>query len=878
MDQAVAVHFELLHAAVGRHDGTVVKSTGDGLFATFRRPLGAVRAAADAQRALAAESFEVGRVRVRMGIHTGECIARGGDLYGRAVNKAARLEQAAYGGQVLLSDATAALVRGSLGQDLGLLPLGEHHFDGILDPTEVHQLTIAGLPNEHPPLPTRDLGVERLPLELTPLVGRDDALPPLMKQLRSSRVVTLVGPPGVGKSRLAVRLASEEARVRRSGVRFVDLTDCRQPEAALGTIANALGVRPDDEGGSFASSILRSLLSHDALVVLDNCEHLLDQVVPLVEQIVSTCPDVTVLGTSRERLQLPYEVVWPVKPLDLPSAEATSVAEVREVASVQLFAERVRSVSADYELDEADVPAVAEICRRCDGLPLALELAASRMGLLSPRELLASLESSFAVLDEAPAGATTAGRGLRQALDASYAALDDEVRTLFDRLAVFAGAASVVSIAEVCEESPDHVRAGLEDLARRSLVTVVRSGGWTRFRLLESVRQYALEHGLVGPELQARHARYFVEEAERRGEQYLTAEAHDAAREMAEHFADFRLAFRWLVEQGRPGDAARIVLGIHEFCVFSMRPELQTWAIELDGLLAPDDPLRAEVLGVIAIGAWFRGDHDEAMRRGEAALEAAATTLEPVSTIWARTALLNSWGHVGDLEKAAEHLYGLRKECHETGHQYWHVNALATEAVGLATVGLHDMALGPAMDAVRLAEELGNPEARFWASYAEALALRPRDLEGAAAALDRALAAARSNGSRFNEGLTLTEQLGVLVERGRLQAAAVTALDLLTHGERSGGFGRIWHTVVQVCQLLAQADRPDAAALLLEAVASRPVVPQADVVELMGALRERLSSQLGEATVAQLGTRAGFLSDAQVLERCRQELEALLRG
>jgi predicted ATPase len=873
MDEAVGRHFEVLRRVIGEHGGEVVKSTGDGVFAAFARPVDGIHAAAQVQRELHTGAWPVEPFRVRMGLHTGPCIERDGDLYGRAVNKAARLEQAAYGGQVLVSEVTVALARDVLGDGLSFVHLGEHHFDGIVDPTEVHQLAIDGLPNDHPPLRTGDLGLERLPLELTPLIGRTEATTLIEEELRRSRVVTLVGPPGVGKSRMALRAASEEARTRRSGVRFVDLAPCRQAAAAEGTIANALGVRPDEEDHrTYTESIVWSLRNHDTLLVLDNCEHILSGVVPLVEALVSTCPHVTVLATSRERLGLPYEVAWPVHTLALPDADVATVGDIEKVASVQLLVDRARAIRADFALSDADVPAVAAICRRCDGLPLALELAAARLETLSPAELLAALEGPQGLLGY------DLGGGLRDALDASYAALGDDERRVLDELAVFAGPATADAIAAVCTPPGTDVRRCLDGLVKHSLCFVDRPSTWTRFGLLESVRQYAASHGRVDAALQARHAAHFLEEAERRGRQYRTAEGHEATRALVEELDDLRLAVQWLTAVERVVDAARIVLALHEFCLFTLRPELHTWAVDLDGRLPAHDPRAAELKGVIAIGSWFRGNHEAALAVAQDALDAAAVADGPASTIWARTALLNASGSIGDLDAATGHLRALHDECVATGDPFWHVNALATEAVGLASVGLSELAQQPAARAVRLAEDLGNPECRYWSAYAEAVALRPTDLDAAEAALDRALLAARSNGARFNEGIVLTEQLGVLLERGRVQEAAVTALDLLHHGERTGGFGRVWQAVVLASRALLDGGRPEAAALVYLAAMARPVVPQAQMVLVTTALEADLHGALGDATMGQLGQRARFLTDAQVLQRCREELELLLRA
>jgi predicted ATPase/class 3 adenylate cyclase len=879
MEAAVAIHFELLQRAIMGHHGTVVKNTGDGVFATFTDPLEAVRAVAAAQRELTVTDWPGEQVRVRMGLHTGSCSSRDGDHYGRAVNKAARVEQSAYGGQVLLSGTTASLVRDDLDEGLSLVYVGEHYFDGIIDPEQVYQLSVSGLDNEHPPLRTRDIGLEQLPLERSGLVGRGEVTPLLEEELGRSRVVSLVGPPGVGKSRLALRVATEVARERDNGVRFIDLAPCRRIDAAAGTIATALGVHVREES-TVVEGIIRGLRSTDTLVVLDNCEHLLPAVTPLVDTVIATCPRVTLLTTSRERLGVESEFVWSVRPLALPPRDATTLAEIEGASSVQLLVERASAVAPELALTDADTASIVEICHRCDGLPLAVELAAAALERLALVELLAALDKSLDAF-ERPGGRPAIGRhgGLREALDTSYDALSDLEQAVFDELAAFAGFASADAIASVVRV-PDAagVRDVLDALARRSLLVVERSGGVTRYRQLESVRQYSVEHGRVDDELRLRHALHFVDEAEARGRQYLTSEGSLAARMMAEQFDDFRLAVNRLVERERWRDATRIVVALHAFCLFSMRTEQQTWALGLEGRLPNEDPLAAELLGVIAVGAWFRGDHDRALTAGAEALAAAEHADGPVSTKWARTALLNASAFLSDYDAALVHLPRLTAECRATGDPYWIVNALAVEAIGSASVGLHEQAVAPAAKAMRIAEELGNADCLYWASYAQAVTLRPTDLDGAEAALDRALAAARSNGSRFNEGVVLMEQLGVQVERGDVASAAATALDLLGHLERAGGFGQVWQAVLLASRVLAAQGRDEAAAVLLLAVVDRPNLlggaAGLSVDELQRTLRERL----GDDELDHVRGRVRFLTDSQIVELCQRELERVLRG
>lgn len=309
-----------------------------------------------------------------------------------------------------------------------------------------------------------------------------------------------------------------------------------------------------------------------------------------------------------------------------------------------------------------------------------------------------------------------------------------------------------------------------------------------------------------------------------------------------------------------------------------MRPELYTWAAAIDGRLPVTDPRYAEVCGVRALGSWFRGGHAEALSHGTAAVVGASAAQGPVSTIWAHTAMLNASAFVGDFDGAVRHLLALRAECRATEDPWWMVNALATDAIANASAGMHEEARRPAARAVQLAEELQNAECRYWAAFAQAVALRPSDLDGAEAALDRALAAARSNGCRFNEGIVMMEQLSVLVERGRLGAAAATALDVLGHLERASGFGQIWQAVGLSARLLADGGRVAEGALLVTAIGGRARLPGPSSDALIDGLATSLAEDPELVDLAQIRVRASFLTDADIIDTCRRDLEALLRS
>ena len=324
-----------------------------------------------------------------------------------------------------------------------------------------------------------------------------------------------------------------------------------------GLVADGVGVRLGDES-SYLDGIVRALRATDTLVVLDNCEHVLRPVAELVTDLVQSCPSITVLAGSRERLRIPAEVVEAIAPLPTCDQAPTSLAQLRAMPSSQLLLERLEANGAAQDLTDRDAGDLADIARRCDGLPLALELAAAGLESMSPDELVHSLEASIGVLGQ-PEGRTAWGRhaGLRDALDTSYLALSEPEKQLLDELAAFAGFVSVQSIGHVCSADPAEARELLENLVRRSLVVSERGDGRRRYRLLESIRQYAMEHERIDDQIRLRHARHFVALAERLCEEYRTTQARSASRSVDDHFDDFRLALDRLVERDALSDATR---------------------------------------------------------------------------------------------------------------------------------------------------------------------------------------------------------------------------------------------------------------------------------------------------------------------------------
>ena len=491
MQGALARHDDVVRTAITQHRGQVVKTTGDGFHAVFADATDAAHAAILAQLDLSDASWDTtGPLRVRMGIHTGPAEQRDGDYYGTALNRAARLMSAAHGGQVVVSLVTGELIRDRLPTDVELTDLGEHTLRDVGRSERVFQLSHARLRRDFPELTSVEVVQGNLPTQATSFVGRDDDLARVESLLEASHLVTLIGVGGVGKTRLALQVASEVADRFAEGSWFVDLAAVPDDESVPLALATALGM-PRSTGGVLAETVVQYIGAKSLLLVLDNCEHVVDAVGELAERLVHGCPNARLLATSREALAVNGERLWPVRPLGLPADDRDAVTS----APVQLFLDRVRALRPDFQLDQPGTEAVVDICRRLDGLPLAIELAAARARSLTPKDIAQRLDQRFSLLSGGKRRGVARHETLRAAVDWSYELLDDEERTVLTLVSVFAGGFTLEAAEAVADEATrsDLVVDTLDKLVDKSLLTVDGGRVTTRYRLLETIRQYALE-------------------------------------------------------------------------------------------------------------------------------------------------------------------------------------------------------------------------------------------------------------------------------------------------------------------------------------------------------------------------------------------------
>ncbi len=433
-----------------------------------------------------------GPLRVRMGIHSGHADVREGDYYGTAVNKAARLMSAAHGGQIVVSLATEELVPDGA---VELVDLGEHALRDLARPERVFQVAHPGLVREFPRISSLDAFGGNLPVQVTSFVGRDDDLDRIVAILDDSSLVTLTGTGGVGKTRLAVQVAAEVVPRFGDGAWFCELAAVDDGEAMAQVVSATLGClqRP---GLSLAQSVVEYLKLRELLLVLDNCEHLLDEASDFADAVVRSCPNVRVVATSREALDVAGERVVRVRSLDAPASSASGD-ELAQSAAVRLFTDRAVDAGAETAWDTLQLAAVGEICRRVDGIPLAIELAAARTASMSPADVATHLDERFRLLTGKRRGRVERHQTLRATVEWSYQLLDDDDRLVFDRLGVFAGtfdAPAAVAVAGGDDLDGWEITEALSSLVAKSmLVPETGADGTTRYGMLETLRQFARE-------------------------------------------------------------------------------------------------------------------------------------------------------------------------------------------------------------------------------------------------------------------------------------------------------------------------------------------------------------------------------------------------
>jgi len=869
MEVALERHNRLLTGVIEGHGGVVVtaRREGDSFFAVFASAVAAVEAAGACQLALAAAAWPEGMVlRVRMGLHTGEARARGSDRVDHApVNRCARVKAAGHGGQVLVTKTTHGLVGGRLGGGFGLRKLGEFRLRDLAEPELIYQLTHADLPADFPPIRTLAEGAGNLPLQMSSFIGRERELEQATIALRQARVVTLTGPGGVGKTRLALQAAGQIAERFSDGAWLAELAPVRDPVLVDDAVAAVFSVTAR-AGQDTRDALVEFLRAKELLLVLDNCEHLLEAAAALAEALQRSCERLEILATSREALGIEGEQLAPVPPLATPASDA-DLATVRESEAVRLFAERVAAVKPGFQVTAQNAAAVAAVVRRLDGIALAIELAAARVPAMAVAELARRLERSFAVLAAGPRGAVGHHQTLRATIDWSFQLLAGAEQVLLARLAVFAGGATLEAAEAVCGGDGidrDDVFELLAGLVARSLVVAEDKGPGTRYRLLETIRQYGEERLSEAGEAErwrARHAGYYAGliPRVRLHEHDSQAEVFWAVRVSAEQ-DNLLAAWSWALGTGNVGTAFQIMAGFAPAEVWTNYPLVLDGetALELPGAAGhPGYPLALAVAAVFASNrADVTGAEELSRRAADASARQATPDWRVEATICAaRQNIAAATGAFIDAARLAEQAAGLA----QAGGDLADASVdLATAAVAHVLAGDDPGAVPLASEALALARQTGAPALIATSLLSVGLAVAETDPAQARACLreSRELSAALG----YQSGYDISRAAAIAL----LTGDRLATLELGRSAIRGLGWGGDRRRVGLVLYIIAAAlaaTRPEAAAIIRGAAETHVGQP----VRTAQRIRSAVTAALGEERARELGARGADMDWDQAL-------------
>jgi predicted ATPase/class 3 adenylate cyclase len=559
MGRALAQHDELMREILLEHRGYIFKTLGDAFCVAFASALDAVLAAVDSQRRLAGATWEeTGPLRVRIALHSGEAEQRDDDYFGQTLNRVARVLAAGHGGQTLLSRVTAERVREELPEDVSLRDLGERRLKDLSKPERIYQLVTGDLPTDFPPLRSLEVLPNNLPAQVTTFVGRTREMAEVKRLLDATRMLTLTGAGGTGKTRLSLQVAAEVLDRFPHGVWLIELATISDPALVTEAIANAVDIR-EEAGRPPLETIADALRARRLLLILDNCEHLIAPCAQVAAVLLRRCPELVILASSREPLSIAGETIWLVPPLAVPEfrreERGAEFDNLPELDAVQLFVERAASVRPEFALTPDNVRIVAQICSRLDGIPLAIELAAARVKVLSLQQILTRLDDRFRLLSTGSRSAQPRQQTLGSLIDWSYDLLTDAERALFRRLAVFVAGRTVEMAEEVC--SGDGVESAetfdlLYALVDKSLVMIEPApDGETRYTMLESLWDYADEKLTQNGETakyRTRHLDYFVRFAEEAEAELMGLDQVRVLDRLSTEHYNLNYALRWSLE------------------------------------------------------------------------------------------------------------------------------------------------------------------------------------------------------------------------------------------------------------------------------------------------------------------------------------------
>jgi predicted ATPase/class 3 adenylate cyclase len=877
MRDALARHDAIVHGAVESHGGMVFSTMGDGMAAVFASARDSVRAVLAAQQGLGGEEWgEVtGPLAARMGLLTDEGVLGGEHYMNQPLNRCARLMAAGHGGQVLVSGATEVLVRGDLPKGCALVDLGEHRMRDLARPVRVFQLAGPGLRAEFPPLRTLEAFAGNLPVQLSSFVGRAGELAGLAAAMGRSPLVTVTGPGGVGKTRLALQAAADQLPSFSDGAWLCELAAAGDGEMMAQAVLAALRAR-SRPGLSTAGSVVEFLRTRTALLlVLDNCEHLLNPAAALAADILRSCRGVRILATSREALGVGGEQVFGLRPLSLPPG--ADVADAAGSDAVSLFVQRAAAVRGGFALGPSNVAAVSEICGRLDGIALAIELAAARVAALRPAEIAALLDERFRLLTRGRADAAVRQQTLQATVEWSYALLSDNERRVFDGLGVFPASFEAAAAADIAGPGGLQrwdVLDSLTSLVGKSMVAEEEGPGQTsRYRLLETMRAYARQQLAAGEleRLRHRHAEYYAAFAERAGPEVVGPAQLDWQPRIRAERDNLQAAVTWALSSGAQARplAFRIVAALVAFATHTSPGTAGGWADACLAQIGQCPPeLRGMVLAAAGWSAFWAGDLPLAQRRAEDALQDPAVG-DVIGLGLLRLLLAGICTLTGQAERGASIARQGRQEAAEQGIEVLVGDLLAVEARAWIAAGDYAAARRPAMEAVEIARRVQNPALSAFAFCTAADAIWRDDLQTALMLIEDSLAPARAGAIDLILDLVLMLAGFIRARTGDLPGALAVTQEAMAQAYADGNRLLLGATLQVAAVVLARLGEAEPAAVLSGAFSAHfpldlSAVYQDEKMEISGA-QSLARHTLGEAAYSAALGRGAAMDDDEVV-------------
>jgi predicted ATPase/DNA-binding winged helix-turn-helix (wHTH) protein len=719
-----------------------------------------------------------------------------------------------------------------------------------------------------------------LPVALQRLIGRDEFLAALVGELDESRLITLVGSAGVGKTSIGLELGRAVAPRYADGVFVVELVTVDDRDAAFASLAGVLGVNTG-LGLSIEDAIVDVLRARNTLLLLDNCEHLVEPIAELAERILRAAPRVSIVATSREPLAVVGEHVRPVEPLPVDDLDATLFDDLANVPAVALFLERAQAADPGFELTEQNAPSVVEICRRLDGIPLALELAASRARAIDVAEIASRLDERFRLLKGVRRGADPRHRTLQDAIGWSYELLDDDEKRVFASLAVFAGQFDLAAAESISDDDGVDVLDVLTRLAERSMLAVRRSpGGGTRYEMLETLREYGRsrlddERSVT---LYSTHARQFAGAAAAIEAGLNSADEAAAVARAAASFADLRAAQRFSVEIGDVGTAFGLACAIREYGMRTLHYEVFTWADAMSEMAGGSEhPAYPVVLGVRAYGAFCRGEFDRSLELAGAAKEAErALGVEPVGL--AERVRANVYYAIDELDHGIAENADLIEVAEASGNDSTRAHAYYMASVAASSCGDYDGGHRLSQQARRAAERTGGVTDLAGSWVAEGFSIHGDDAR-ALSAFAHGDRLARSVGNRWMSAFARTEIGALRVSHGDLESGCEELAEQVDVWYRAGEWAQQWHTLMRCVIALDRIGQPAMAAEVLGSIEAHSAVGAPPLMvtlrDLVLDTRQSIEEQLGADRAAACRAAGALLPVATTVERTRLALRGI---